>query len=248
MLMSIKELSKVWSLLPNGVLHVGAHQGEEALDYEKFGWLPVIWVEAQPLLAMKLQERLDPTKHSVINATVWDQDGVVMRFKLASNSQSSSLLAFGTHSADYPEVSYTEEIEVGTQRLDTLLKNRVTPNFVNLDIQGVEGMALKGLGKNLEAIDAIYTEINRKEVYLGCTMIKDLDTFLKNAGFDRVATRWILGRGWGDALYLRCSQLPLNWRQKGLALIYAAKHYADQVDGIFKQYIRDTFAFVSKKL
>lgn len=248
MLMSIDELTKVWGLFPNGVLHVGAHLGEEASAYERFGWLPVIWVEAQPLLATKLHERLNPMRHSVINATVWDQDGVEMKFKLASNSQSSSLLEFGTHTVDYPEVSYTEEFEVITQRLDTLLKDQMVPNFLNLDIQGAEGMALKGLGKNLEAIDVVYTEINRKEVYLGCMKIKELDALLKNAGFHRVATRWILGRGWGDALYLRRSVYQPILMQKGLAFIYAVKHYGVQVIGICKRTIRGTIEDVSHKL
>ena len=248
MLMSIDELTKVWGLFPNGVLHVGAHLGEEASDYERFGWIPIIWVEAQPVLASKLHERLNPTIHSVINATVWDQDGVEMKFKLASNSQSSSLLAFGTHAVDYPEVSYTEEFEVTTQRLDTLLKDYAVPNFINLDIQGAEAMAIKGLGANLDSIEAIYTEINRKEVYLGCTKIKDLDTLLKNAGFHRVATRWVLGRGWGDALYLRRSQDRPVVKQKVLSFLFAAKHYGGQGVGIFRRTISGSVRVVAHKL
>ncbi|MBI3429121.1 MAG: FkbM family methyltransferase [Actinobacteria bacterium] len=243
--MNVKELSNVWGMKPNGVLHVGAHQGEEALDYEKFGWLPVIWIEAQPLLAKNLHERLDPEKHSVINATIWDQNGIKMKFKLASNSQSSSLLAFGTHAEDYPEVSYTEAFEVTTRRLDSLLSDVETPNFVNLDIQGAEGMALKGLGKSLNAIDAIYTEVNRKEVYLGCTMIKDLDIFLEDAGFSRVATRWILGRGWGDALYLRRTAYRPSLKQKVKALFFAQRHYQVQVVGNLKRALRSSFDTLS---
>ena len=46
MYITVSELSKYWNIAPTGVLHVGAHLGEEASDYEKFGWAPVIWVEA----------------------------------------------------------------------------------------------------------------------------------------------------------------------------------------------------------
>lgn len=235
MLMSVAELSKVWGLNPHGVLHVGAHQGEEATDYERFGWLPVIWVEAQPLLADKLQRKLDPRMHSVMNATIWDQDGIKMKFNLASNSQSSSLLALGTHGSDYPDVLYTEEIEVTTQRLDTLLVEREVPNFVNLDIQGVEGKALRGLGRRLEAIDAIYTEVNREEVYLECTIVKELDDFLRDAGFARVATRWILGKGWGDALYLRRTAFQPTVRQRMESQFFAFRHYQFQIMGLMKK-------------
>ena len=36
-LMSLKEMSSVWGMNPNGVLHVGAHLGEEANEYESYG-------------------------------------------------------------------------------------------------------------------------------------------------------------------------------------------------------------------
>ena len=237
--MNVEELTRIWGLKPSGVLHVGAHEGEEAFDYESHGWLPVIWFEAQPQLAKNLHERLDPKIHEVINAAVWDTNGIRMKFNLASNSQSSSLLSFGTHAHDYPEVSFTDEFEVETRRLDSLLEHHFIPNFLNLDIQGAEGMAIKGLGKELDKIDAIYTEINRKEVYLDCIMVKELDAILKIAGFERVATRWILGRGWGDALYLRRSVHRPNLVQKTLNAFLTAKHLVAQVIGITKREIKD---------
>jgi FkbM family methyltransferase len=242
--MNVEELSKVWGLHPNGVLHVGAHQGEEASEYEKFGWLPVIWVEAQPLLAKRLSETLDPSRHSLINAAVWDKDGLKMKFNLASNSQSSSLLELGTHARDYPDVSYTEEFEIITKRLDTLFAKREMPNFINLDIQGAEGMALKGLGNRLDSIDVIYTEVNRKEVYLGCTIVNELDAFLKAAGFERVATRWILSGGWGDALFLRRTSFQPSFRQKLKSLFFAGRHYRIQVMGNLKRVLWNSFSRV----
>jgi FkbM family methyltransferase len=238
MLMSVKELARVWALRPQGVLHVGAHEGEEALDYESHGWLPVIWIEAQPNLVKNLQERLDPEFHKVIKAAVWDKDGLEMKFNLASNSQSSSLLSFGTHEQDYPEVTYTNQFQVVTQRLDSILKLYQVPNFLNLDIQGAEGMAIKSLGKGLENVEAIYTEINRKEVYLGCIMVEELDVLLRAQGFKRVATRWVLGRGWGDALYLRSSAHKINTTQKVQNILLNSKHVAVQFKGIIKRTIK----------
>jgi len=40
----------------------------------------------------------------------------------------------------------TEVIKLKTQRLDTVLRGRAVPDFINLDIQGVELRALKSLG------------------------------------------------------------------------------------------------------
>ena len=238
MLMKISELSRVWGLKPQGVLHIGAHEGEEALDYESHGWLPVIWVEAQTDLVMKLRRRLDPQLHRVINAAVWDTNGLHMKFNQASNSQSSSLLSFGTHLHDYPEVTFTNVFEVKTQRLDSLLDGHSVPNFLNLDIQGAEGMAIKGLGKEIDKIDAIYTEVNKKEVYLDCIMIGELDTLLRTAGFDRVATRWVLGRGWGDALYLRRSVHHINVVLKVQNVCLNMRHLFLQIIGRLKYYVK----------
>ena len=74
---------------------------------------------------------------------------------------------------------------------------------MNIDLQGVELEALKGLGQYIHQVKWIYTEVNRKEVYIDCTNVKDLDLYLKNFGFSRVVTKWCLGKGWGDALYVR---------------------------------------------
>ena len=229
MLMSVGELSKIWKLKPNGVLHVGAHEGEEAGAYESHNWLPVIWIEAQPELAKKLELRLNRSFHTVINAAAWDQNGIKMKFNVASNS------------LEYPEIQYVSEFEVETHRLDELLQNCSVPSFVNLDIQGAEGMAIKGLGKSLDKVDAIYTEINRIEVYIGCTLLSELDDVLKDAGFNRVATRWTMGKGWGDALYLRSSVYQLNIVQKIQNLFFALKHYWNQIKSSPKSLVRSAF-------
>jgi hypothetical protein len=38
MLISPEEISKYFKIHPKYILHVGAHQAEEVLDYEKMGW------------------------------------------------------------------------------------------------------------------------------------------------------------------------------------------------------------------
>jgi len=238
MLIQVGELVKVWGLKPGGVLHVGAHRAEESTAYEEAGWLPVIWVEAQPELVKCLIRDLSRENHRVLEAAVWDVDGLKKSFKVASNSQSSSLLEFGTHTSAYPSVRVSDQFEVTTKRLDTLLKDFKIPNFVNLDIQGVEGRAIMSLGKEIEKVDAIYTEVNKWEVYLGCTLIKDLDVLLESMGFSRVAVRWVVGKGWGDALYLRRKSNRNSLARSALALIYAINYYVPQVFQFAKGMIR----------
>lgn len=239
MLISVKELVQNWSISPSGVVHVGAHLGEEAPAYQKYNWLPVFWLEAQPELAQRLQESLTSHGHRVIQAAVWNVNDLVLSLNVASNSQSSSLLEFGSHSTDYPDVRFTKEIPVRSKRLDALISPSEMPNFVNLDIQGVEMQAIEGLGNLIEKVDYIFVEVNRREVYVDCTKVWELDSYLKNRGFKRVITRWYLKQGWGDAVYIRnTKKRKRNVLQFLRSNFIQMKFYFIQFGGFLKRSLR----------
>ena len=105
MLIPVRELVNTLGIMPNGVLHVGAHLAEEAPEYENFRWVPVIWVESQQELVKEVRNKLDPSLHTVIEATVWDISNQKLVFKKTNSSQSSSLLNLGTHLSDYPDIT-----------------------------------------------------------------------------------------------------------------------------------------------
>lgn len=184
-------------------MHVGAHMAEEAGEYENNKSGPVIWVEAQPGLIRELQSRVSPPSQ-VIQALVWNKSGVTMPLNVTNNGQSTSLFELGTHRDSYPEIQVTRTEEFKTSRLDEILPVDLYHNFLTLDIQGAEYEALEGLGKSINRFDYILTEINRKQVYKGIKQVKDLDRFLEDEGFRRVATAWT-GDAWGDAFYVRVS-------------------------------------------
>lgn len=219
MLISVSELSRNWAVTPNGVLHIGAHLGEEAQEYENFNWIPIIWVEAQPLLVKQLESKFQPPNHRVINAAIWNEDNVSLKLHVASNSMSSSLLEFGSHASSYPEIQYVNEIEVLTKRIDTLVDASEMPNFLNIDIQGAELAAIQSLGSLITRVDYIFVEVNKREVYKECTKVGDLDSFLQDKGFKRVTTRWYVKQGWGDALYIRKSKIKFRKPKQVLAVL-----------------------------
>ena len=188
---------------------MGAHLAEEREDYERAGWSPlsrVIWVESQIELAQKLSNTLNPQKNKVINATVWSETGKEMTFHVANNSQSSSLLGFGTHATTHPDIKFDSDRIITTVRLDEILDETDDISFINLDIQGAELEALKGLGSKIHKVKWIYSEVNKKEVYEGCAKIEELDGYLRNYSFNRIATRWAFRTGWGDALWINKSE------------------------------------------
>jgi FkbM family methyltransferase len=206
MLIPVITLKEQFGVLPKSILHVGAHEAEELSEYQEH-WTeqnqPIYWVEGQPKLVEKLIEKLDKDKNVVISAYVWNIDGEVKNFMVSTNSQSSSLLTFGTHETKLPEIKIDRIEQVITSRLDSLLERNLVFEFINLDLQGVELQALEGLGTFLNKAKWIYTEVNKEEVYENCTKVQDLDRYLKSFGFRRIITLWCPGLGWGDALYVK---------------------------------------------
>ena len=75
-------------------------------------------------------------------------------------------------------------------------------NFLNIDVQGYELEVLKGATKTLENVDAMILEINRDEMYEGCPMVEDIDSFLRERNIVRAVTYW-QSESWGDGVYVR---------------------------------------------
>ena len=78
-------------------------------------------------------------------------------------------------------------------------------DLLNIDTQGYEMEVLKGSRKLLsQGIKYIILEVNKKELYEGCPLVKDIDNFLKKFGFVRTDTHyWMDSYSWGDAFYIK---------------------------------------------
>jgi FkbM family methyltransferase len=241
MLISIGEQSKIYGIHPTGVVHVGGHLGEEFSEYKKHKWGNVLWIEAQPKLALHLEKLIGESGDRVINAAVWDIPGIKLNLHVTSNSESSSLLEFGTHLLEHPDIVVTSELEVITETLDVIVPKDQQFDYLALDIQGVELRALQGFKAGLERVNWICTEVNKREVYKGCAQINELDDFLSIHDFKRCATR-MTSFGWGDAIYVRTSHIQKMNVQKRLAQTpYLVKFVWLQIKSIAKQLIRKVF-------
>ena len=206
MLISVREINKKFGIKPKVVLHVGAHKAEESESMRASGWGAgkTIWVESQAILAQALEEKFRNSKNDIVlNATVWSQSGLTMTFYENSNSESSSLYKLGSHAEYFPSIIPIREYKVTTSRLDQIISPEDKIDFINLDIQGAELQALLGLGKLIDTVTEIYTEVNKGEVYKECAQVWEIDDYLNSIGFKRIATRWAKGADWGDALYSR---------------------------------------------
>jgi FkbM family methyltransferase len=198
-LIPVKVLKRFWGVNPQTIVHVGAHNAEELEAYKNAGWGPVTWIEAQPQKAAELVNRI-PTSHKLIEAAVWDVAGVDLKLNIMTNTESTSLLNLGTHSAEHPTVHLSHTIPIKTKTLAELLSGLPAPELIALDIQGVELRAMRGYGSKISEVKWIYCEVNKAELYEGCCLISEIDEYLSQYGFIRSATRWTT-HNWGDALY-----------------------------------------------
>jgi FkbM family methyltransferase len=200
----IKNILLLNNIKIDGILHIGAHNCEELPFYNELGLqnTDIIWIDAITKKVYEAKEKLIP---NVYNALITDKDDEDVMFNVANNFQSSSVLEFGTHSQEHPDVVYLWKVPKKTITINSFFdRNNIDGtkyNFWNFDIQGAELLALKGSTKYIQYVKAIYLEVNEKELYKKCGLIGDIDIFLAEYNFKRVKTV-ITEHGWGEALYI----------------------------------------------
>lgn len=193
--------------IPNGIIHIGAHLMEERDDYIKENINNIIWVEANAKIFSYLKNsNISNQNEYIFNFAICNEDDKNINLNITNNGQSSSILELDQHKIHYPSIFVTETINVKTKRMDTLLSENYFDiskfNFLNLDIQGAELLALKGFGNLLEKVKFIYTEINTNFLYKNCALVNEIDDYLFKFGFERVET-FMTPHEWGDALYIK---------------------------------------------
>ncbi|PWC34477.1 hypothetical protein TSO352_18710 [Azospirillum sp. TSO35-2] len=196
-----------YGIVPRGIIHIGAHEGEEYAQYVEAGCRRVLFIEADPntfaRLAPKFAGNPDVT---CINRAVSDRGGR-LPFSRMTGSQSSSLLPPKEHLDIYPGITLAETIEVDAAPLPLILEEFGIDaggyNILAIDTQGAERMILAGCGALLAGFDAVAVEVNYAELYQGCGRIADIDDLLFPHSYDRVEEISPFHHSWGDAFYVR---------------------------------------------
>jgi FkbM family methyltransferase len=198
---------------PRGLIHVGAHEGEEIAKYRGAGVERVLFIEGDPATFSRLKQNLGAESDVLcLQQLVSDQPGKVP-FHRMTMAQSNSLLPLKMHSQLYPSITEAETIELSTNTLDDTLNSAGIPktdyNVLVIDVQGAEYKVLLGASETLASIDAVITEVNYAELYAGCALIHDLDDLLDRHGFVRVEETCPFDPTWGDALYIRRPRISM---------------------------------------
>jgi FkbM family methyltransferase len=203
MLIKLDHLVKKYFINFKGILHVGAHDCEEIKDYEKYiSRDKILWIEAMP---EKVLYNKNKYPNLLIEQAIVSNEEIDVEFKYSNNGQSSSILELGKHAEHYPSIFFIKTLNQKSKLLKNIISNyNIDFNFINLDIQGAELLALIGYGDYLNNIDYIYTEVNDDYVYKNCALITDLDEYLSKYNFIRYDTKFT-DFNWGDAFYIKAN-------------------------------------------
>ena len=206
----MERLVSEYNVRPRSVIHVGAHLGEEAEDYQAAGVQDVLWVEGNCALMDDLIAHVKryPGQRAV-EAIATDVDDEPVTLRLTTFSMASSILPLKQHLYFYPSMPEVDQIHGYGITVDTLLRQiDVKPTFdmANLDVEGAELYVLRGMTTVMPHLRWIYTEVNHEEMYEGCVLVPQMDEYLAGFGFQRVAIQdaWLdRMMGFADALYQR---------------------------------------------
>ena len=208
MKLDLKNLFSQNSIIPKGIIHVGAYDGKDIKLYQTLNISKIFFIEANPTVFERL--KANTTRSSVdvtvVNYAISNQNGKVTLY-VNSIVQSSSILPLKHYRDIYPNIKETHQLIVESKTLDNLLEEfELSPtdfNILNLDIQGAELLALQGATNLLKYIDVVYTKVNYEELYEGCALAEEIDEFLGQTGFGRVAIAKPFHPSWGNAFYVR---------------------------------------------
>ena len=202
MLLDFNGLIEKHKMNIKGVIHIGAHHGQEHSLYKQNNIENIVYFEP-------LESNFNILKNNVgdgpllFNFALGNEEKEIEMFVESANlGQSSSILEPALHATQYPHIVFDKKEKVQMRKLDNIELDMNNYNFVNIDVQGYELEVFKGSTKTLNHIDYIIAEINREELYKNCSQISDLKEFLSEFGFELVEEAWI-GGNWGDGLFIK---------------------------------------------
>lgn len=167
-----------------GILHLGAHLGQEAEFYSDLN-KSVIWIEALPDLFEKLKVNIAHyPNQSAICALLGENNTESVQFHIASNYGASSSI-YEPNEQLSPPFEMHSSLYLPMKRLDSLLSTSLIREFDHwvVDVQGAELSVLLGAGNLINSCNSIVIEAKEDSYYLGGTRYSVLNSKLENLGF-----------------------------------------------------------------
>ena len=136
MLFSVKTIASKYNFVPKGIIHLGAHIGQEAEDCSSVK--NVLWIEGNPAIIPELEKNIEKYEGNIAyQALVSDVDGQKIDFNITNNGQSSSMFPLDKMKTLFPDIVVSGNVALKTKRLDTLFAEK------HLDKKGYDFLILE---------------------------------------------------------------------------------------------------------
>lgn len=201
MLLNLENLFEKYNLKINGVIHVGAHFGEEHNTYKKLGINKIVYFEPIKKTFSKLSENIKDAQ--LYNFAIGASNTFLEMYVEADDK-------YGCSSILKPSSNYNPQLFSGRELVEVRTIDSfkfIGYNFLNIDVQGYELEVLKGAKDTLNDVDYIMCELNRNTTsknldYIDSALFGEIVDFLSNYGFLLVEEDWS-GISWGDGFFIK---------------------------------------------
>jgi len=192
------------------ILEIGSRDAIQSIEFSKlFPNAKVYTFECYPPCIEKCVENIKNFQNiEIIPKAVSNINGKSKFYPISRNVGAGSLFKITKeygHDCVFPQ----EQVNVESIRIDTWAKEKGIEkiDLVWIDIQGAEYEAFEGMGEFLPNIQAIYTEVENKELYIGQKLMKDVTQLLDEKGFFLLKYTQMSVRLWGNAIFINSSIL-----------------------------------------
>lgn len=148
----------------NLIFDIGSHVGDRVASFRRLG-CQVVAVEPQPHLARLLKLFYSWRDVPVIQAAVGATEGHLdLHLNLANPTTatgSHAFIAAAGHADGWRDQRWTKRVRVPQTTLDALIIAHGQPDFVKIDVEGLEADVLAGLSRAIAALSFEFTTIQR---------------------------------------------------------------------------------------
>lgn len=192
-LASEKILLSVKNYVPalNTIIDVGANSGQFAIAASKiYSSVNIYSFEALPSLLSTLENNTKQIKNiKIFNYALGDIKGDIEFFQNDYSLASSALEIHKNQTDLFPQTGGVKKIKIKSERLDDIINEMIldSPVLLKLDVQGYEKKVLSGAVQSMKKIDYLLFETSFTPMYNAEPLFDEMNTFVKELGFEIVA-------------------------------------------------------------
>lgn len=190
---------------PKIILDIGSRDAIQSIELSKIYPKTKIYAfECNPQCIKMCIRNIKKYKNiEIVPYAVFNKNEKMKFYPVQELIGASSLLKLDKEYSQKLKISQ-KEITVDAIRIDTWAKTKGIKkiDLVWIDLQGTEYEAFESMGELLSNVQAIYTEVEVKELYINQKLLKDVTKLLNENGLSLLKYTESSKDSWGNAIYI----------------------------------------------